>query len=145
MRFILFLIIGVIIVLCVLYFAKSSGKEQNLYNSITSLDSLSKVLPQSAEALKVQYGKAVYQAQITIAQIINTQNDKRTYENTIYLFDRLCAISDLALVGNIASTLENLSPQESVRKAALGISLEIQTFFVEQVMHNEELFKAIKA
>ena len=145
MRFILFLIVCVIIVLCVLYFAKSSGKEQSLYGSITSLDALSKALPQSAEALKVQQGKAVYQAQIAIAQIINMQDDKRTYNNTVHALDRLSAISDLALVGNIAGTLESLSPQDSVREAARDIALEIQTFFVEQVMHNEALFKAFKA
>jgi len=145
MRVIFFMIILFIIAFCFAYFFKSSRGEKRLYNRLTSLDALSKVLPRSVAELKDMHSKATYQAQIAIAQIIAMPHDKRTYANTVQPFDELASISDLALLCNITEILEHLSPDDTLRETARTVALEIKNFFAEQVMHNPELFKAFKA
>jgi oligopeptidase A len=146
MRFIFFAIVLAVIVFCFAYFSKSSGTEQkSLYNRLTSLDALGKVLPHSVQELKDLHSKATYQAQIAIAQIIAVPDEKRTYANTVQPFDELVSLSDLAIVHGIVHALESLSPHDELREVARSVVLEISNFFVEQVVHNAELFKAFKA
>jgi thimet oligopeptidase len=146
MRFIVFLVVALVIVLCVLFlFKKSSGAEPRLYDRLTSLDALGKILPHSVQELNNLHSKATYQAQIAIAHIIAVPDEKRTYANTVQPFDELSALSDLAIVQRIANALESLSPHDELRESARLAVVEINNFFVEQVMQNAELFKAFKA
>src|ERR1700722_3122203 len=145
MRLIILCVVGIIILVGILVCLRPLQAKKSLFKSITSIEQLSKILPQTPEALKQMVAKAMYDAQIAIAQIIAIADDKRTYENTVAAFDQLAALSDLTLLGNIASTLESLSPNDALREAAHASAIEIRTFFVEQVMHNETLFKAFKA
>lgn len=145
MRILIFFIVCVIIVMVSLYTSRSSSKEQNLYNGLTSLDALSKCLPHTVAELQEMHQKATYQAQVAIAQIINLQHDKRTYANTVQAFDELLSLSDLAIVGNVTQILESLSPNDQLRETAHALSLEVRNFMIEQIMQNEELFKAFKA
>lgn len=145
MRFVFFIIVIVVVLVALLHVLKSSGSDKPLYQRMTSLDALSKALPRTVEELREMQRKATYQAQLAIAQIVAIPHDKRTYANTVQVLDELVALSDLKLVGNIATILENLSPNDQLREEARKVALEIAQFFIEQVAHNEELFKAFKA
>ena len=89
MRFIILLVILLVIVFCFVYFFNwpRAANKNTLYNRLTSLDALSKILPRSVAELKDLQHKAMYQAQIATAQIIAIPDDKRTYENTMQPFD----------------------------------------------------------
>jgi len=147
MRMILYvLVVLVFIILCLWYYAAQSRiKDAPLYTRMSSLEALGSIIPSSAEALATLIKKAEYAAHIEIAQIITIPDAQRTYENTIAAFDHLVALSDLALMGNMAAILEYLSSHDALREAAHAGSIEIRTFFVEQVMHNETLFNSLKA
>lgn len=140
----LIIIVIVLIVLSLFYFKRPVAAEPRLYNRLTSLDALSKILPRSVAELKDLHSKASYQAQIAIAQIIAVPQEKRTYANTVQPLDELASLSDLALLCNMTELLEHLSPQDELRDTARAVALEIKNFFAEQVMHNAELFKAFK-
>lgn len=145
MRFVLILVFCIVVVVCVVYMRRSHAAQQTLFGSLTSLDCLSKVLPQSVDALESKVKQALYKAQVDIACIISIQDDKRTYENTFAAFDTLIALSDLAILRNMVEVIEALTPIDTLREAAHKISIEIRSFFVEQVMHNKNLFEALKA
>lgn len=144
MRIVLVIVISCLILISVLYMRRTRA-EPSLYARMHSLESLCTVMPTTPEALQQLIQKSIYGAHIEIAQIIAVPDAQRTYKNTMAAFDHLISLSDLALAGNIAAVLEHLSPHDTLREAAHEAVIEINTFFIEHVNHNEALFNALKA
>lgn len=100
------------------------------------------LFPTTAEALKIQVDEAILKAQKGIDSLIALKSKERTFENTVQALDSIG--TNLSIAAHIAWTIQNVSPDESLREVAQEVIMKIQNFSVDAISHNQKVYNAIK-
>ncbi len=140
----------VILVLCCIgswaLVSRCMGKSNFSFTTeIHDTSDITHLFSAKAEALKQAVDKAITDAKIKISDIIGVATNKRTFENTIRVFDVLQATSSLAIAGNVLSVLHMVSPDESIRTTCQELLIQIADFSTSAINKNKALYEAIKA
>lgn len=103
------------------------------------------LFPHTVSDLQERTASAIADGKARLAAIIAIPAEERTYENTMYAFDQLCAFSPVAIMHSIAELTSMVYTQEAIRDAARESSKQISAFFVDEISNNKPLYDAIKA
>lgn len=132
--------IGLYHSLCHKIYAKDDGMIQKIH----SLDGIASLFNINACKIQQLTDDAMVNAKHIIEDIIALEPEKRTYENTIAVFDQLCAASNMTIMLVICQSLELLSPLEDIRHACHENYLKIHQFYIDHIMSNKKLYQAFQ-
>lgn len=99
----------------------------------------------SANDITKRTDEWISDAQIAIGEIVGVADAQRNYDNTMYPFDQICSLSDAAIGCHLLHALEILHPDKGIRDAAHDSTLKIQSFIIDSIGNNKELYRAIKS
>jgi thimet oligopeptidase len=102
------------------------------------------LLPKTAAEIAIQTDALIAQTAQDIHSIITIAHEQRTFKNTIRALDIVTELSPLAVKSDIFQTLEMTSPDAAIRAAAHDALLKIQSFWVDTVSTNRQLYTACK-
>jgi thimet oligopeptidase len=125
----------------IFYFFISQANPLGVVKSIADVQHL---FPTTPDQIESRMHKGMKEVEQIITQIVKIPRDKRTYQNTAYPFDQL-DVSDLAIFKSIINTTEMVNPDKKMRDAAHEAGIKIESFFVDWITDNVELYLALKA
>lgn len=108
----------------------------------TEHDIMPVLFPCSADDIKKRTTEYLSEAKERIDFILSIGQHDHTYANTVRALDRIMKFSNLALWANVMEFLEQVSTDEHIRGAAHAAIQEIQSFFVDYVTNNRQLYEA---
>jgi len=106
---------------------------------------LTLLFPHTVKDITDRTESAIADAKTRLAAIVAVPTDERTYENTMYAFDQLCAFSPIAIFGSIAELVSMVYSDAAMRDAGRDASKQISAFLVDEIGNNKPLYEAIKA
>lgn len=152
MKFITWFFVVLVLVTVIVYFYYGNrikygalyAQDVPMSLTLNSVDDIKKIIPQSPAQIDTLVKQAIVNAQKIIDAILAVPADKRTYANTIKVYDDL-ALSDLSFGASICQILEMVSPDQSVREAAHRGYVELEKFSIDKIYNNKELYDALVA
>lgn len=140
--------IGILTTLCILTFCVVRlvfcSRDINMLNSSYNINTLTQCFLLEPEEIKNKAHMFMTQAEEELAQIIAIPAHEQTYQNSFKAFDNLCAKSNLALFSHLCSILESVSPRKEIRDTAHETIILLQSFYVDKLGSNKELYCALK-
>lgn len=104
---------------------------------------IANLFPETPEALTHRVEKAITNAEQELKAVLAVPDAERTFENTIQAYDKLS--NSLSTAGAAILTIEMLHPDAQVRETAHAMLQKIQSFSIEKLSNNLELYQAITA
>ena len=105
---------------------------------------LAVLFPHTVQELKDRTASSIDDAKKRLATILAVPAEERTYENTAYAFDQLCAFSPLAIWGSVVELVSMVYTDAAMRDEAREESKKITAFFVDEISNNKPLYEALK-
>jgi thimet oligopeptidase len=141
--FIPFFIIS-FIALFIFYGYQKFFRKESLYMlpKLYNVADIKAIFPTTVEEFKKRVKQTLEKTGKGIETIIAIPALQRTFENTIEAIDRTNA--HLSIMGKIAWTLQNLSPDDAIRAATHQGMIDLQNFDVDMISNNVALYKAVK-
>lgn len=106
---------------------------------------LASLFPRSVEEIKERTDAALADAKERLTKILCVPTEERTYQNTMYELDQLCAFSPIMIFHAIAELTSMVHPDTALRDAAREASSKLEAFFVDEISNNKPLYDAVKA
>lgn len=122
---------------------KQRGKSTGLAQ-VSSIAGIIALFPTTVQEIQTKTATSIQEAEQALERLVIIPADQRTYENTVYAFDVICSLSDLAIMRSSLSAVEMVSPQEELRTAAHEAVKTINEFWVDHVENNLALYKSLK-
>lgn len=120
--------------------ADTNDKFQVIDANVSSAIDVIKLFPTSVDEIKIRTKKSLERVIKCLDDIIAVPDDKRIYMNSFGALDNLAVLSNAAIIGEIAYTLDYVHPDKEIRDALK----EIQNFFIDNISSNRQLYNGLK-
>jgi len=137
------IIAAIIIAIPTLYFF--TGRSSMLLADIKTPQDAINLFPKSPSEIKSRLQTSLAQAKKEIDAIIAIPDAQRTYANTADAFDKVTALCNATVNAAIFNSIDMTNPDETMRNTARESLLAINTFFIDHVSGNKNLYHAFKA
>lgn len=138
-------LIGIIVMLQDMFDAPKMVAAQKTLADVQSIDDVKFLFPTTAEEINERVEHYLADAQERVTTIIAIPDGKRTFANTAKALDELSSLSNLDIGTSAIYTLKMVSPEKELRDAASAAVLKVESFVVDNISNNVELYKAFKA
>lgn len=137
------IIATVIIATSVLYFV--TGKSSMILADVKTPQDAIALFPKSPAEIKSRLQNSLAQAKKEIDAIIAVPDEQRTYANTAETFDKVASLCNATINAAVFNIIDMINPDAAMRDAARESLLAINTFFIDNVGSNKNLYHAFKA
>ncbi len=102
------------------------------------------LFPKTPDEIKKQADAVLVLAQKAVDDIIAVPDEQRTFDNTMRALDTLVAQSDFAIKGATFEIIEYTHPDLAMRDAAHEAIVRLQSWSVDALSNNKQLYNACK-